>query len=90
MIDTRPPQSSNGPIVVCELCKVKCGDPEEFIFHCHKDDLHKKLQEKFTDETYDFLFKEDIFGATKPEQIDQPQAHQNTFVQNQQSNQGYN
>ena len=65
LIGLRPGSSSieNGPVITCDLCNVKCGDPEEFIFHCYKDDLHKKIQEKFTDETYDFLFKEDLFGA---------------------------
>ena len=60
-----PQTISSGPPITCELCQVKCGDPEEFIFHCRKDDLHLQLQEKFTDETYDFLFQENLFG--KPE-----------------------
>ena len=94
MIERRPGSSpiSNGPVVTCDLCKVKCGDPEEFIFHCYKDELHKNLQEKFTDETYDFLFKEDIFGAVSKPEPEVQQTRQNTFVQGnyQQSNQGYN
>ena len=48
---------------MCELCNVKCYDPEEFIIHCHKDEIHKALEKKFTDETYDFLFEEVSAGV---------------------------
>lgn len=40
----------------CELCNVELEDAEDFILHCTKDEQHKELQTKFTDETYDFLF----------------------------------
>lgn len=43
--------------VRCELCKVTCGDPDDFIMHCKKDQTHKELEKKFTDETFDFLFQ---------------------------------
>lgn len=43
--------------VICELCKITCGDPDDFIIHCKKDPTHRELEIKFTDETFDFLFK---------------------------------
>ena len=47
-----------GPPIQCDLCKVKLPDTEEFILHCRKNPIHLELQTKFTDETFDFLFKE--------------------------------
>ena len=58
--------------VICELCQKVCSDPEEFILHCRKDEIHLKLQEKFTDETYDFLFTDDqpsSMAAAKQENV---------------------
>ena len=46
-----------GNTVRCELCKVTCGDPDDFIMHCKKDPTHRELEAKFTDETFDFLFQ---------------------------------
>ena len=43
--------------VRCELCQIVCGDSEDFIIHCKKDPTHRELETKFTDETFDFLFK---------------------------------
>ena len=44
----------------CELCKIICEDQDAFITHCSKDSVHLDLQLKFTDETFDFLFQEQI------------------------------
>jgi hypothetical protein len=46
--------------VRCELCKVTCGDPDDFILHCKKDRVHHELELKFTDETFDFLFASSV------------------------------
>jgi hypothetical protein len=62
---------SNPNEVICELCQTSCSDPEEFIMHCRKDEIHLKLQAKFTDETYDFLFQDaiDPKPTTKQEDV---------------------
>ena len=41
----------------CDLCQIVCGEPEDYIIHCKKDPTHRELEIKFTDETFDFLFK---------------------------------
>lgn len=53
--------------VECELCNHTCSDPQDFIGHCRKDPTHLRLQKKFTDETYDFLFDLEQFAIAKAE-----------------------
>ena len=42
--------------ITCELCKIDCGDADEFILHCNKDQTHKELVLQFSDESYDQIF----------------------------------
>ena len=45
---------------MCELCNDSFSDPEKYRIHCQKNREHIELERKFTDETYDFLFKEQL------------------------------
>jgi hypothetical protein len=49
-------KGSFNKLMRCDLCQVDCGDPDDFIMHCKKDVTHRELEQKFTDETFDFLF----------------------------------
>ena len=42
------------------MCGVTCTDSDALIEHCKTDPNHKALELKFTDETFDFLFQEDM------------------------------
>ena len=68
MRDGRYKGAKQGPVSIrCDLCQITCGDSEDFIIHCKKDQTHKELELKFTDETFDFLFK-----ARPPVQVKEP------------------
>lgn len=43
----------------CELCNKWLDDPDSFTAHCRRNETHLELKKKFTDETFDFLFKND-------------------------------
>ena len=51
--------------ILCELCNDKFADPETFRIHCQKNAAHLSLERKFTDETYDFLFIDQIEKENK-------------------------
>ena len=46
-------------MIECELCRVWCKGPDEFVAHCCSNDRHKELERVFTGSQYDYLFEGD-------------------------------
>ena len=43
-------------LIDCELCKLVCKGPDEFVAHCASNPRHKELEKTFSSTLYDYLF----------------------------------
>lgn len=46
--------------ITCELCKIDCSGPEDFVVHCKSNPHHLYLEKKFQSTQFDYLFASEI------------------------------